>query len=96
MLRLISLDPAPNLFQNTETIIMGKKTNFRQRFILGNRIRKMRQDRKMTLEALASSAEVGIGSISEIERGLRFPNTATLYAIAEALGVPADHLLTGK
>jgi DNA-binding XRE family transcriptional regulator len=91
-----TLDPAPFTFQNTETIIMGKKTNFRQRILLGNRIRQTRIDKSMTLEALASRAEVGIGSISEIERGLRFPNTATLYAIAEALDVPADHLLTGK
>jgi len=75
---------------------MGKKTNFRQRIILGGRIRRTRTDQKMTLEVLASRSEVGIGSISEIERGLRFPNTSTLYALAEALGVETSYLLTGK
>lgn len=75
---------------------MGKKTNFRQRIILGNRIRQTRISKEMTLEALAVEAEVGIGSISEIERGLRFPNTSTLYALADALGVQVEYLLTGK
>jgi transcriptional regulator with XRE-family HTH domain len=75
---------------------MGKKTNFRQRILLGGRIRRTRTDQKMTLEVLASRSEVGIGSISEIERGLRFPNTSTLYALAEALGVEASFLLNGK
>jgi transcriptional regulator with XRE-family HTH domain len=75
---------------------MGKKTNFRQRILLGGRIRQTRTDQQMTLEVLALRSEVGIGSISEIERGLRFPNTSTLYALAEALGVETSYLLTGK
>ena len=75
---------------------MGKKTNFRQRILLGGRIRKARTDQEMTLEVLASRSEVGIGSISEIERGMRFPNTSTLIALAEALGVEASYLITGK
>jgi transcriptional regulator with XRE-family HTH domain len=75
---------------------MGKKTNFRQRIALGNRLRRLREEKSMTLEQLATKADIGIGSVSEIERGLRSPNVSTLTALASALGLECYELLSGK
>lgn len=54
---------------------------------LGSRLRSLRQWRKMTLMDLHDKAEVGIGTVSDIENGLRQPNTTTLLKLARALGV---------
>lgn len=41
----------------------------------------------MTLMELHDKAEVGIGTISDVESGKRQPNTTTLLKLARALGV---------
>jgi transcriptional regulator with XRE-family HTH domain len=54
---------------------------------LGERLRKLRHWREMTLMELHDKAEVGIGTISDVESGKRQPNTTTLLKLARALGV---------
>jgi len=54
---------------------------------LGTRLRSIRQWRNMTLMELHNKAEVGIGTISDVESGIRQPNTTTLLKLARALGV---------
>lgn len=61
--------------------------------LVGTRVRRARAVRGMSLGALASAAAVGKGSLSEIERGARNPNLATLYALASALQMPLSALL---
>ena len=63
------------------------KPTFTESTPLGERLRKLRQWRELTLVNLHSKAEVGVGTISDIENGLRQPNTTTLLKLARALGV---------
>lgn len=63
------------------------KPTFTESDTLGTRLRKLRHWRKMTLMDLHDKAEVGIGTASDIENGLRQPNTTTLLKLAKALGV---------
>lgn len=60
---------------------------------VGNRIRDLRTARDLSLSALARTAGVGKGSLSELESGARNPTLGTLYALAGALSVPLSALL---
>ena len=55
---------------------------------LGARIRSLRQERKLSLQLLASRAELSVGMISQIERGLSSPSLRSLRLLGSALGVP--------
>jgi len=59
----------------------------------GARVRALRQERGLTLTALAAAAGIGKGSLSELETGRRNPTLDTLYAVAGPLGVPLAALL---
>lgn len=61
--------------------------------LVGARLRDARRERGLSLGALASAAEIGKGSLSEIENGIRNPTLGTLYALAGALGTPLSSLL---
>ncbi len=63
---------------------------------VGARLRGLRAERDLSLGALAASAGIGKGSLSEIERGVRSPNLSTLYALAHALDLPLAWLLDEK
>jgi len=61
---------------------------------IGARIRRLRQDRDVSLSALARDAGVGKATLSGLEDGSRGnPTIETLYAIAGRLGVPIGALL---
>ncbi len=62
---------------------------------LGKRIRALREERRLTQEQLAYTAE-GISSkgyLSEIEAGKKLPSLNALSAIAKRLGVEPFELL---
>lgn len=59
----------------------------------GARVRALREERGLTLTALAAAAGIGKGSLSELESGRRNPTLDTLYAVAGPLGVPLAALL---
>jgi transcriptional regulator with XRE-family HTH domain len=61
--------------------------------LVGERLRSARRERGLSLAALASAAGIGKGSLSEIENGARNPTLGTLYAPANALGVPLSSVL---
>lgn len=61
--------------------------------LVGARLRAARRERGLSLSALAAAADVGKGSLSEIENGTRNPTLGTLYALAGVLGVPLATLL---
>lgn len=63
--------------------------------LLGARIRKRRLFRGLSLQALATLAGVAKGYLSQVENGITSPNSFQLFAIAKALKVKADRLLTG-
>jgi transcriptional regulator with XRE-family HTH domain len=64
--------------------------------LVGERLRAARQERGLSLGALAEAAHVGKGSLSEIENGARNPTLGTLYAVAGALGVPLATLIADR
>jgi len=55
---------------------------------IGRRIREFRQRTHLSQTELARRARINQGFLSEIERGRRNPSTATIRALASALGVP--------
>ncbi len=61
--------------------------------LVGDRLRRARTERGLSLGALAARAGVGKGSLSEIEHGTRNPTLGTLYALSGALGLPLSWLL---
>lgn len=59
----------------------------------GKRLKKLREDRGLSLRELAHQADTSHQNIHEIEKGARNPSLTTIYRLAEALGVrPADLL----
>ncbi|MGH1562436.1 helix-turn-helix domain-containing protein [Mumia sp. DW29H23] len=60
---------------------------------VGVRVRGLREQRGLSLSALARAAGIGKASLSELESGRRNATLATLYALAAPLGVPLAALL---
>lgn len=65
----------------------SRQKRMRDAKLLGEKLLSARLEKGMTLEQLVAESGVGIGTISELERGLRMPNTSTLVALAEVLEV---------
>jgi transcriptional regulator with XRE-family HTH domain len=62
------------------------------RGILGKGIRFYRQQRQLSQAALAEKAEISITFLSNIERGIKYPTSDTLSAIASGLDVEVFEL----
>ena len=62
------------------------------RGILGKGIRFYRQQRQLSQAALAEKAEISITFLSNIERGIKYPTSDTLSAIANGLEVEVFEL----
>ena len=60
---------------------------------MGERLREARQERRLSLRALADRLGVSPSLISQIETGRANPSVSTLYAIANELDVSLDELL---
>lgn len=54
---------------------------------IGQRIRRLRKSKKLTLEALAQATDLSQPFISQIERDIKAPSIETLSRICIALGV---------
>lgn len=63
---------------------------------LGERIRKRRQELRLTQQQLAEALSVTSQHVSAIEQDKRAPSLTSLARIAEELGVSLDYLITGK
>jgi len=62
------------------------------RAILGKGIRFYRQKRQLSQAALAKKAGISITFLSNIERGIKYPTSDTLSALANVLEVEAYEL----
>lgn len=62
---------------------------------LAQRIRKLRLDRRMTLEQVASKTALTRSWLSKVENFRVTPSLQALGEIAAALGVPVSHLVEG-
>ncbi len=58
---------------------------------IGEKLRAVRQERRMSLRDLALKAEVSASMLSQIETGKVFPSVRSLYSIANALEVSVDY-----
>lgn len=58
---------------------------------IGEKLRTVRQERKMSLRDLADKAEISASMLSQIETGKVFPSVRSLYGIASALSVSIDY-----
>ena len=63
------------------------------RRVVGEELRRLRQDQGRTLRDVSSAARVSLGYLSEIERGQKEPSSELLAAICAALEVPLSTLL---
>jgi transcriptional regulator with XRE-family HTH domain len=61
--------------------------------ILGPQLRRLRQERGLTLDALAAAVALDKGYLSRLERGMKAPSVATLLRLAAAFAVPMARLL---
>jgi transcriptional regulator with XRE-family HTH domain len=60
---------------------------------VGERLRRLREARGVSLSALARAAGIGKATLSGLEHGTRNPTLETLYAVAGALEVPLTALV---
>ena len=61
---------------------------------IGERLRALRLERKLTQEQLSERADYDATYIGMVERGERVPSLKFLLAVADALEVPAASLLS--
>jgi len=61
--------------------------------VLGARIRKLRKQRKMSMEGFAEKAKITPTFLGQIERGVKMPSLTTFVKIVNALGISPDVLL---
>ncbi len=64
--------------------------------VVGANLRATRVHRGLSLSEVARRAELGKGTLSELEAGQRNPTLETLYALATVLGVPLGRLLIAE
>jgi transcriptional regulator with XRE-family HTH domain len=66
----------------------------RPRLVLGLKLKALRQKRGLPLREVAAAAGLSISYLSELEKGKKYPKPDRLVALAEALDVPFDELVT--
>ena len=62
---------------------------------LGYRIRYLRQNKGLSIEALALEAEINRNYLGDLERGMRNPTVMVLNKIAKALEIDLSTLFEG-
>jgi transcriptional regulator with XRE-family HTH domain len=62
---------------------------------IGDRIREIREARKMTQDQLAEKSEISKGFLSDVENNKRNVSSENLLRIANVLGASLDYLLRG-
>lgn len=64
------------------------------RHVIGDELRRRRQDQGRTLRDVSAAAAVSLGYLSEVERGQKEASSELLAAICEALEVPLSDVLS--
>lgn len=64
--------------------------------VIGERIKRLRLERKMTREKLAEEAELSVSFLYEIETGKKSFSAYTLGNLAKALDVNMDYIVYGE
>jgi transcriptional regulator with XRE-family HTH domain len=66
------------------------------RTILGIKVKKIREERHLTLGELAARAGLSPSYLAEIQAGKKYPKAEKVVALAAALGVSYDELISSK
>jgi len=61
---------------------------------IGQKIKALRSERKLTLDQLAKTSGVSKSMLSQIERGLTNPTLATVWSLTQSLGIEIADLLS--
>lgn len=61
--------------------------------VLGERLRRLRQERRLSLEETARRLGISWSALAMYERGERVPSLERLHALAEFFAVSTDYLL---
>jgi len=64
------------------------------RFILGLKLRTLRQERNQSLKEVADASGLSVSYLSEIEKGRKYPKPDKLMDLAQAFDVPYDDLVS--
>lgn len=78
--------------QSEKKIAQGQKMTDTDGDTIGARLRQRRKVRGLSLQVLADRAQVSIGLLSQIERGITMPSVNSLSAICAALEMPVSWL----
>ena len=62
----------------------------------GDRIRELREKRKMTQDKLAEAAKISKGFLSDVENNKRDIGSQAILRLANSLGASVDYLLRGE
>ncbi|WNJ18133.1 XRE family transcriptional regulator [Pontibacter sp. G13] len=66
------------------------------RLIFGLKLKQLRQQKGMSFAQLSKAAGVSVSYLNEIEKGKKYPKTDKIIALAQALGVSYDQLVSLK
>ncbi len=66
------------------------------RLIFGLKLKQLRQDKNLSLNDLASKSGISMSYINEIEKGKKYPKADKISALAEALEVDYDSIVSLK
>ena len=64
--------------------------------LMGMRLRKVREERKMTRETLAEKVDLSVNFIADVEYGNKSPSIRKFYSLIQALDTNADYILGGN
>lgn len=66
------------------------------KIIFGLKIKKLREEKEISLKTLATGTGISISYLNEIENGKKYPNTQKVSKLAEVFEVPYDQLVALK
>ena len=64
--------------------------------MFGERLKKLRKDKKLTIRQVAEACGSSVSYISEVERGIKNPGVDLVLSLKRTFGVSTDWLLTGE
>src|SRR5438105_2391144 len=81
-----------SLMEFTSTIVEDQDMR-REAIIFGERLRKLRTERRLTQEELAEAAGITATYTSDLERGTKVPSLTIVLKLARAFDVDVSQLL---
>ena len=90
----IALTHTVKIADPSATPVYGKKMIL-MRQVIGEELRRRRNEQERTLRDVSRDAQVSLGYLSELERGQKEASSELLAAVCNALDTPLSSLLAG-